>query len=240
MKLFTFLYIVIFAFVWFGFSATASAHGLEAGQMSVMIDDVVGIIAASPDAAAFPFADENGDGLLSFEELTQHQDEILAVAHEKIVLRNESGEVATLVQSDVLSLVDMAEGDEAAVDFVQVGIRVAWETAPEVVDVAYGLLGSADETIDFFMLDGNAESGEVIEGTFTFAENVIRLRGEGLPTSSHNTIWLSGVEHVLSGYDHILFILALVLVTLGLCKLILPRNRLHDGHTQHTWQARDN
>ncbi len=221
------------AFVWLGFSnvPTASAHGLEAGQLSVTIDDTIGLVIAAPYASAFPFADENGDGLLSAEELTLHHDEVLALAYENIILRNESSEVASLVQYDVLSLVDMEEGNAAALDFVQIGIRVTWETVPEVVDVEYTLFGSADESIDFFMLDNENESKAVIEGSFNSAETLIRLRGEGTPTPAHNTIWLSGVEHVLSGYDHILFIVALVLATAGLRKLLIPLTTFTLAHT---------
>lgn len=224
---------VLILVIGFGLSRipTASAHGLEAGQMSVAIDDVIGVVIAAPYATAFPFADENGDGLLSAAELTEHQAEILALAHENIVLRNESGEAAALVQSDVLSLVDMEEGDENALDFVQIGIRVTWESVPEVVDVEYTLFGSADESINVFILDNDTESKDVIEGAFSSTETIIRLRGEGVPTPAHNTIWLSGVEHVLSGYDHILFILALVLVTAGLRKLLVPLTAFTLAHT---------
>lgn len=227
------IWIALYAFVWLGFSSvpTASAHGLEAGQMSVTIDDTIGLIIASPYATAFPFADENGDGLLSFEELTQHHDDILTLAYDTIILRNESGEVASLVKSDVLSLVDMGDGDENAIDFVQIGIRVTWEAVPEVVDVEYTLFGSADERIDFFMLDNESETKDVIEGRFHSAETLIRLRGEGTPTPANNTIWLSGVAHVLSGYDHILFILALVLATAGLRKLLIPLTTFTLAHT---------
>ncbi len=56
----------------------ASAHGLEAGQLSVLLDNVNAAIIAAPYTSAFPFADENGNGLLSADELSQLEEAIYA------------------------------------------------------------------------------------------------------------------------------------------------------------------
>lgn len=214
----------------FGFSRipTASAHGLEAGQLSVLIDDVNAGVIIAPYASAFPFADENGDGLLSADEISTHEAEIHALIVEHVVLTNEAGEAADVV---TIETAVPESAPEAGAEFVHISMHVVWPTAPEVVDVAYTLFGSADESIDYLMLDNNSDAKEVLEGTFDSQLTVIRLRGEGTPTQSGSAIWLSGIEHVLSGYDHILFILALVLVTAGLRKLLVPLTAFTLAHT---------
>lgn len=210
---------------------TAFAHGLEAGQMSVLIDNVnVGVVAA-PYASAFPFADDNGDGLLSTAEIDTHRDAIHAFIKERVVLRNEAETAATILHIDVVVPDEAAtgKGDQLAADFIHISVRAVWSTMPEIVDVEYTLFGSAEESIHFLMQD--RATGEVIEGEFSAAETIIRLRGEGTPTEAGSTIWLSGIEHVLSGYDHILFILALVLATAGLRKLLVPLTAFTLAHS---------
>ncbi len=209
----------------------ASAHGLEAGQVSVLIDTVNAGVIAAPYASAFPFADDNGDGLLSTAEVDTHRDAIYASIKERVLLRNEVGTPATILHIDIALPDGAATGnaDQLAADFIHISVRAAWPTVPEVIDVEYTLFGSADERSHFLMQDRATD--EIIEGEFSAAETIVRLRGEGTPTETGDTIWLSGIEHVLSGYDHILFILALVLATAGLRKLLGPLTAFTLAHT---------
>lgn len=225
---------VLMLIVWLALGQfnVASAHDLEAGQLSVLLDNVNAAVIVAPYASAFPFADENGDGLLSVDEVSRHEDAIHALVIERVVVRNEAGQAAT-VSNIAVAVPDSAtgEGDQAAADFVQISMRMVWPTVPEVVDVEYTLFGSAEEIIHYLMLDNDSDTKEVLEGTFDSDVTVTRLRGEGIPTQSGNAIWLSGIEHVLSGYDHILFILALVLATAGLRKLLIPLTAFTLAHT---------
>lgn len=227
-------WLLLLLIVGIGFSKIPSvaAHGLEAGQLSVFIDNANAAIIITPYASTFPFADENGDGLLSTTEVSLHEDAIHAFVTEQVVLRNETGEVATVITIDAAAPDTATDaGDQTGADFVQISMRVTWPTLPEVVDVEYTLFDAADESVHFFMLDNDSEAKEVIEGKFDTAVTVVRLRGEGTPTQTGSAIWLSGIEHVLSGYDHILFILALVLVTAGLRKLFVPLTAFTLAHT---------
>lgn len=219
--------------IWLGFGRinSVSAHGLEAGQLSILIDDVNAAIIVAPYASAFPFADDNGDGMLSTVEVDTHQDAIHAFIEERVVLRNEVDTAATILHIDVVVPDETAtgNGDPAEADFVQVSVRAMWSSVPESIDVEYTLFGSAEERIHFLMQD--RATGKVMEGEFHSAETVVRLRGEEVPTATDDAIWLSGIEHVLSGYDHILFILALVLATTGLRKLLGPLTAFTLAHT---------
>ena len=224
-------FLVLAVLLGFGQIRTASAHGLEAGQLSILIDNVNAAIVFSPYATSFPFADENNDGLLSISEVEMHQAAIQALIKERVVLRNEADKAATMLHIDVVVPDETAtgEGAQLAADFVQVSVRAVWPTAPEIIDVQYDLFGAAEESIHFLMQDRATD--EVIEGEFNSTETITRLRGEGTPTETGRTIWLSGIEHVLSGYDHILFILALVLATAGLRKLLAPLTAFTLAHT---------
>jgi len=224
-------FLMLILWLTFGQINIASAHGLEAGQVSVLIDTVNAGVIAAPYASAFPFADDNGDGLLSTAEIDTHQEAIYALIQERVVLRNELAEAAIILHIDV-AVPDEAATDkdgQAAADFVLLSARAAWSTVPEIIDVEYTLFGSVDERIHFLMQDRGTE--KIIEGEFHSAEPIIRLRGEGTPVESGNAIWFSGIEHVLSGYDHILFILAMVLATTGLRSLLGPLTAFTVAHT---------
>ncbi len=228
MKYFWFLLLVLC--IGFARIDTASAHGLEAGQLSVLLDEAKATITLAPYATAFPFADDDGDGRLSTREVNTHQDAIHALVKERLVLRNEAHKAATMIYINVMvpdeSKTD--KGEQAAADFVFVLVRAVWSNPPEIVDVDYTLFASPQESIRWLMKDNTTD--KMIEGEFNSAETITRLRGEGTPPVKHR-IWLSGVEHVLTGYDHILFILALVLATAGLRKLIVPLTAFTLAHT---------
>lgn len=219
--------------MWLGFGRihTAAAHGLEAGQFSVLLDGVKATITLAPYAAAFPFADDNGDGLLSIREVDTHRDAIQTSIKARVQLRNEAAKAAVMLHIDVFVPDETVagEGDDAAADFVQMTIRAVWPTVPTVVDVEYTLFGSAEETIHYLMKD--AASEDVVEGVFSSAETIVRLRGEGTSAQTGSALWMTGIEHVLTGYDHILFILALVLATAGLRSLLGPLTAFTLAHT---------
>ncbi|MEM9777377.1 MAG: HupE/UreJ family protein, partial [Chloroflexota bacterium] len=218
---------------WIGFIQinTASAHGLEAGQLSVLLDDVKATVTFAPYASTFSFADSNQDGLLTNSELESHRLDIETLIKEQVILRNEMDAAAVVLHTDIVvpDEVGMWVGDEIAANFLQVTLRVVWPEVPEVVDIEYGLFNSADDQISYLMKDSTTNT--VLEGEMTSAGSILRLRGEGPPVETNNGLWLVGIEHVLTGYDHILFVLALVLVTAQLRSLLFLITTFTVAHT---------
>ena len=174
---------------------------------------------------------DSRSGVLSTAEIDAHHEAIHTLIEKQLVLRNEEGTAATVLNIDVVIPDEAATGkvEQLATNFVLVSVQAVWLTMPEIVDVEYTLFGSDDESINYLLQD--REMDEIIEGEFSALETVVRLRGEGMPTQTGNAIWLSGIEHVLRGYDHILFILALVLATAGLRKLLGPLTAFTLAHT---------
>ncbi|MEM8861085.1 MAG: HupE/UreJ family protein [Chloroflexota bacterium] len=218
---------------WIGFIQvnTALAHGLEAGQLSVLLDDVKATVTFAPYASTFPFADDNQDGLLTATELDHHRSEIEALIKEQVMLRNELEEPAVVIYTDVIvpDEVDTRDGDQIEADFLQVTMRMVWPEVPEAVDVEYNLFGSADDQVSYLMKDSMTDT--VLEGELTASESILRLRAQGSPVKAVSGLWLVGIEHVLTGYDHILFVLALVLVTAQLRSLLFLITTFTVAHT---------
>ncbi len=231
MKRISLIVLMMIGWLAFGRIGTTSAHGLEAGQFSVLLDGVKATISLAPYATAFPFADVNGDGALSVSEINVHQEAIRLAVKENVLLVDQADTAATMLHIDLFLPEDATtgEGDQMSAEFIQIAVRAVWPTEPELVDVSYTLADSAGNSTHYLMKDN--QSGDVIEGNFNSAETIVRMRGEGTPTATGSAIWLTGIEHVLSGYDHILFILALVLATAGVRNLFAPLTAFTLAHT---------
>ncbi len=223
--------LLAFGLLVFGRITPMFAHGLEAGQLSVLVNGVKASVTLAPYVTAFPFADENSDGWLSVAEIDTHEEAIRSAVREHVLVLDEEGRAATMLYIDLAFPEDATEGvgDQLSAEFLHIAIRATWPTEPEVVDVVYTLTDSAENSTAYLMKD--ELTGDVIEGTFDAHTTAVRLRGEGQPEQAGYTIWLSGVEHVLSGYDHILFIIALVLSITGVRNLFAPLTAFTLAHT---------
>ena len=221
--------IVCLLLVVFGSIETAAAHGMDAGTLAVTLEETSAQVVASPYVTVFHFADDDGNDLLTLAEVSAHRSEINALIETHVRLHNEAGVPADITLIDALIPADMAEADH-----LQVRVRFRWDVAPEAVDVQYSLFASesdldAEGKVSWMMQD--IRGGEIVEGTFTPQETLFRLRGEDEPALVKPQLWLSGVQHVLEGYDHILFIIGLVLVTASLRTLLIPLTAFTVAHT---------
>lgn len=209
--------------------SSAAAHELDSGHISVLLKESEAMVVVSPEISLFPFADDNGNGLLSVQEVETHQAAIQQAVVEQIVLKNEAGTAASIAFIEAFVSGTDTGNEQRESDFLQIYINYMWDTAPEVVDIDFNLFNPAGDSVNWIMKD--EQTDEILEGEFNPNTSVIRLRGEGTPAESGLGIWFSGVEHVLTGYDHILFILALVLATAGFRKLLWPLTAFTIAHT---------
>ncbi|MFK7802709.1 MAG: HupE/UreJ family protein, partial [Anaerolineae bacterium] len=221
--------VMVLTLLGFGQISTAYAHDLEAGQISVLLKEDEAMVIVSPTADLFEFADGDQNGLLSVTEVTAYQAAIQTLVKQEVTLYNEDRISADIVYAEAFVPGIESEDPTREDAFLQVFLNYRWETTPEIVDVQFNLFNSAGDEVAWLMKD--ERTGEVIEGVFSQSDSLTRLRGEGTPTENSWGIWLTGVEHVLSGYDHILFILALVLATAGFRKLFIPLTAFTLAHT---------
>jgi hydrogenase/urease accessory protein HupE len=165
-------------------------------------------------AAAVPGADANRDGMLSEEELKagNPQIEALVVAH--LEVRGDER-----VCPGVLTSARLVEGDG-----VEVHARHDCGAAPRSWSVELGYLDrlsrghrqlsslEADkESVDAVTYAGK-QTLRLTPGAAPAASAPTASGGEARPTPGLGALFLLGVEHILTGYDHLLFLLGLVLV----------------------------
>lgn len=113
-------------------SLTAAAHGLTAGHGAAQLDPTRARLVLAPSSATFPEADDDGDGLLSREELRTHRDALLDRVRDEVAVVD-----AELTLADVLPGVDHHSGDSG--HFVKLVLTYTFDGPPEQVALRYEL-----------------------------------------------------------------------------------------------------
>lgn len=208
----------------FATATRASAHAIPSDIFSMVLNNTQARILATPPVAVFAFADDDADGQLSLDELDAHREAINAQVLDQLILLTDDNVVAEPSFIDVL----LHEPDSEN-DFVIVRMNYQWEIAPETVSVDYGLWSAGTNTDVNWIINDRAQ-WEQFEGVFTPESDVLQVGGAEAEHSS-GALWLAGVRHVLEGFDHILFIMALVLAAVTLRRLLLPLTAFTLAHT---------
>jgi hydrogenase/urease accessory protein HupE len=198
--------------------AAAEAHqaGLSRGTYRVEQARVVSEMTFQNGelAAAVPGADANRDGALSEEELKAGHPQIEALVVGRLEVRGDER-----VCPGVLTSVRLVEGDG-----VEVRARHDCGAEPRSwsVDLGYlerlsrghrqlSSLEAGKESVDAVAYAGK-QALRLTPGAAPAASAPAASGGEARPTTGPGALFLLGVEHILTGYDHLLFLLGLVLV----------------------------
>jgi len=187
------------------------------------------------------------DGKVSIQVFKARLNSLLNDAKKKILLLDQDSLIADLTKTHLVGLSsDLTElegysnhseadraGSKKAVStdlaYIKLIFNYTWPSTPKSIDLRYNLFESA-EPIHIQILD---QSKKVLTTSdIAIDNNIIRIKSTDTPvldtTNPQNpavkvqSIWQTGVWHVLKGADHILFILALVLVVRKLKALLLP------------------
>jgi hydrogenase/urease accessory protein HupE len=221
---------------------TLSAHVVETGHATVSLSDKQVFVAISIPVAALTGADDNADGVLDTAEIQAHQSALIAQVQGGIGL---AGDGRKAVWSQMLLLPGQAPDAPSSAapsasqpsepppqpsqqpqrNIVLVG-SAAWDFAPEVVTLDYGLwsraspaaLGAPQPVVETLKVKvSRTQDGK------TVAEEVGLLSPQQpqleffAPVQRHvaNFAW-HGFDHILGGPDHIVFLVALLASGIGL------------------------
>lgn len=242
--------LALFAFIFIVSTFVASAIAHEFDSLGVLVrhkQNTVSLIAAPPlSALAFNQQgeklnfDSNGDGDISFEEIRSFENEIIKQVKRLVIFRDEQGRVATLQSFRLLekgyeNLLKIAEPDNQDpvnkkllnhrqntqenndASYIQLSLKFTWDKSPQAIHLSYGLLAAAQKHV--LVRDQNNASSTVL---LLAPDNVAMTVFPITSNAQTKAVWWLGIEHVLAGLDHLLFILALVLVCKNWLALIAP------------------
>jgi hydrogenase/urease accessory protein HupE len=161
------------------------------------------------------FADDNKDGRLSGEEVDRHQTELKKQMGEKIVLFNQKGEVGEWEIKAINQPVNVPSNN--IVSHSSLGLQYRWPIAIEALTLRYKLF-SPDASASRCLVTA-AYQGKSQSLVFTPAQSEFNLIDRPLWQQISSFAAL-GIEHILTGYDHILFLISLLLVGTNLKYLL--------------------
>jgi hydrogenase/urease accessory protein HupE len=238
---------------------SASAH--EFDSLGVMVrhkENGVSLIAAPPlsifetNAKGEPLDfDSNGDGEISFQELREFENDIAKRVEQLVIFQDEHGRIAKLQSFRLLEKgyenllkISGTDDENTAKDaqqetkqreegsdqptYIQLSLKFQWVNEPQSIHLSYGLL--MDEKKYVLVRNQNIGKSQVL--VLKSSEPTMTI----FPVTSDNasntkSIWIIGIEHVLGGLDHILFILALALVSKKLKGLVAPLSAFTLAHS---------
>lgn len=191
------------------FSAPALAHDLYRGESRIVIQGREVRDTLTLNLLDFPGVDQNGDKVVTKEEFDQSFDRIYEIFQQHYFLRSNgpplrvTREHYEVFQDHVLSL-------ELLYVFPQQVIAL------EVHSTLNQLLGPTYVHLVTVVLNGKVQEG-ILDAThpdaFFTSAGASRLQTAG------RFIWL-GVQHIALGYDHLAFLLGLLVATASLRSLV--------------------
>lgn len=198
------------AMMMFGLPGQADAHLMPAGQGAVrLVGDSAYAVVSVPVALLSGF-DDNGDGLIDPAEINAHRAALEAQISQRLQL-TDGEQTGKLIFSDLL-LSHVGEGMAKASDNMVAVRRYQWS----------GPVESLHMRMDFFDLPATADQQivmRVLKGDKTDAAIMSKHRTEyrffGGMWHTLRSFIATGMEHILLGADHLMFLLTVLVVGVG-------------------------
>lgn len=203
--------------------ALASAHsvGLSRGEYALAGSQVQATLAFARDelAAALPAIDANRDGDFTAQELVVARADLDAVLQRQVVIAGDGqpcpGSVTALA---------LVEGNG-----VEAGMRFACAQPPKTLELQFDLF----KNLSFGHRHLAHQAGTPADATAVLFETAARWQlasVESVPVGDHASVFGLGITHILTGYDHLVFLLGLILVGRRLTPLLVLVSAFTAGH----------
>lgn len=205
----------LLATLWLGNVAItpALAHWADLTVADVTITDTNAQITLTLPTVLLNFADDDGNKTLSQVEIEEHRPQLEQTLGNNIVLKNQTGTSGKLTLTPVT-----AQQSEDKITHSTFLLQYKWSTSLEKLTIQYTLFSPE--------LDQNQALATITQGNrtrnvvFTPKNNTLEI-ADTLPWQQQFLSFLKlGVEHIFTGYDHILFLMALLLPGGNLSQLI--------------------
>lgn len=204
----------------------AHAHLMVAQRGTLNIVDNGAFMVISLPVSAFEGVDDDADGLLSDEEFTRHKQTLLQTVKQGIVLTDAGG--SHYLQGLLLSPAPTDETHpESTQQLVAMG-RFQLEQPTVAMQLQMGLFGTgADEQVQYITVSRPADGRRQL---LVFSP---QAQAHELMTSRWSTFvgYLKlGTEHIVTGLDHLLFLLVVLVTGWGWRHIVLALSVFTLGH----------
>lgn len=201
--------------LWLGYGAIApaNAHWADLAVADVSLADTEAQITLTVPTTLMAFADDNGDQILSQPEIDKHYSQLEQQLSNNIVLTNQTGDSGTFTLDPVV-----ATQSKGQVTHTTYSLRYQWPNSLKTISIRYSLF--APELDQAKCLATITQGNRTRNVVFTPENNTIEIVEELRWQQQFSSYLRLGVEHIFSGYDHILFLVALLLPGGNLVQLL--------------------
>lgn len=127
--------------------ASASAHGLDANRVEIVLHDNVVEAVATPATEFVRAADDDHDGRLTPDELRAHREDVRRALVAALTVVDGEGRPGELERSDVsVPRGDVTDGVVAR-DYVRLTVKLRWARPPSTLRVRCGFAGEHPITV---------------------------------------------------------------------------------------------
>jgi hypothetical protein len=128
-------------------TTTASAHGMDAGRVTVELEGRVLLVVATPKATSFDFADDSGDDRLTRLEVKAHRTGLRAAFDAALTVVDDQGRRPKCQRTDVSTPVFTNDPNESA-DHVRVTARCEFDVAPSAIWLSYAFAAEGPVVVE--------------------------------------------------------------------------------------------
>ncbi|MBX2863799.1 MAG: HupE/UreJ family protein [Leptolyngbyaceae cyanobacterium MAG.088] len=187
-----------------GAIAPAFAHWDDLTVADILITDTDAQITLTVPTVLLRFADDDGNQTLSQKEIDIHRPQLEQTLSNAIVLKNQKDSFGTLTLTP-----EIAQSPADNVTHSTFLLQYEWPTSLEKLTIEYTLFSpELDQTEALATITQRDRTRNVI---FTPENNTIEI-ADTIPWQQQALSFLQlGVKHIFTGYDHILFLIALLL-----------------------------
>lgn len=188
----------------------AGAHLMAAGQGTINIRDSSAYALISVPVAALSGFDDDGDGRMSLAELNRHREALLRQVDARLALRN-AGQLPRTVFEDLLIPHDHPPDPPGPSAYLTSMRHLQWPSAPDALTLQASVF---EGPLSGQPLALRATWGERSEPVVLGAGHSQHTFFQG-PLASLQRFVLLGAQHILTGWDHLLFLLTVLAVGAG-------------------------
>lgn len=195
-------------------SPQVSAHWVDLASADILVDETSAQVTLTLPTNLIAFADTDGDQRLSTEERVAHQSELTALFRDRILVTHTIGTTPEVLTPELSQAVP---GDTAPATHSLVMLNYQWTDSLDTLTIRYDLFpaSATPQCLATIYQQGKAHSV-----VLTPDQPTVTLSGQQPWTQQASSFIHLGIEHIFTGYDHILFLIALLLPSGRLVNLL--------------------
>ncbi|SDO99123.1 Hydrogenase/urease accessory protein HupE [Paenibacillus sp. yr247] len=211
-KIVSLLFILCIPF--FIFITPSKAHSIDSGYSEVTIESKkVNFNLTLPESSLLVF-DTDKNNVLTLEELNNQRTEIESYFKTHLKLENKS----KLLEC---SLHSISKTDNLGIPSIEFNLQFTSVSSVESLSITYNLLFDDydPQHVNFLIITKEDDIDQTIFDTGHRFYHYVPMNNTTMASSAWQ-YFLLGIKHILTGYDHLLFLLSLIIVAIRLKDII--------------------